>query len=1155
MQLDRYVKTVPVIRFLFTRHRRTWPSIARIGYCPSNKVIRVMKLTTLLLTAFCVNASANVFAQHISMSVKNKSLENVFGLIEQKSGYTFIYRDEWLTGTKPVDLNISRGSIEQVLKACLKEQPLSYEIVDKTVILTRKRPSENEIAPFTVAEITGRITDEKGAPLSYVSIAIKGTQRGTYTDENGAFKLDAKADDVLVISLMGFTPREIAVGQQTVINVVLVPAVSDLNQVVVVGYGTQKKVNVTGAVAAVKGSEIAKSPVANVSNALAGRLPGIRAVQRSGEPGKDGAAIDIRGLGTALIIVDGVPSTFEQLDPSEIESISILKDASAAVYGVRAANGVVLVTTRRGTVSKPKISYNTYIGIQSNTRYPRYVNAAEFAELTDESQINQGLAPVYGAENIKKYREGQKGYESTDWYNAAIRKNSPQQYHNLNVSGGTEATKYFFSLGYLNQEGMWKSGDTRFKRYNFRSNISTKINKRLTAELNLGGRLENRHFPGTEAGVLMGQIQRSYPTYPMYANDNPDYLAVTNFSQNVLASMNSDYSGYETSNYRNLSGIASLTYELPYVKGLSAKGLFSYQSGTNNIKRWVKKYDLYNYNEATKAYEVGYTGNDPSNLKQTNEQADNSLLQFSLNYEASFAKKHNLKALLLFERSQINEGNFNAYREFTLDGLDQLFAGSSTNKNNDGKANESAYMGYVGRVNYDYKNRYLLELGFRYDGSYKFAPDHRWGFFPTVSAGWRISDEPFFSSAANMVNNLKIRGSWGKLGDDNGATAFQYITGYTLPQGGNYIFGNNIINSLAPGGTPNLLLTWFNATTTNIGFEAGFLQDMFTVEFDVFFRKRTGLLATRLLSLPGTYGATLPQENLNSDRTQGFELSLGYNKRIGDITLNVSPNLTWTRTKYDYIERAGATNAVDNWRNLENNGRWTNLYKGYKTAGQFQSQEEIASWAIQDKKGNTSLKPGDIKYVDLNNDGVIDSNDQTIIGRGTTPELFYGLNLSASWKGFSLTVLLQGAANYNILLDAALKDPFVNGSTTYALFTDRWHRKDMYDPESEWVPGKYPSTIVNGLQNNKEVSDFWMKDAAYLRVKTLELGYSLPKPILAKVGIEQVRFYFSGQNLFTFDKLKFMDPEMPSNDDTNFAGNGKYYPQQRVLTLGLNLQF
>ncbi|NML39748.1 TonB-dependent receptor [Chitinophaga sp. G-6-1-13] len=1112
-----------------------------------------MKLTAILLTLFCIQVSAGVSAQQLTVSVKNKPLESIFALIEQQSHYTFVYRDEWLAGTKPVNLNISRGSIDQVMKAALHQQPLSYEIIDNTVIVTRKAAAGSIAPTAVVATISGRVTDEKGNPLAYVSISIKGTQKGTHSDENGAFKLEARETDVLVFSLVGYTPREMVAGNQTTLQVTLTQAISDLNQVVVVGYGTQKKVNITGAVAAVKGQEIAKSPVTNISNALAGRLPGIRAVQNSGEPGKDGSRIDIRGFGEALVIVDGVPSTFDQLDPSEIENISILKDAAAAVYGIKAANGVVLVTTKRGNLSRPKITYNTYFGLQSNARYPRYVNAAEFAELTDESQLNQGLAPVYGADKVQKYREGQPGYESTDWYKAAIRKNTPQQYHNINVSGGTESTRYFFSLGYLNQQGMWKSGDTRFNRYNFRSNISTKINKRLTAELNLGGRLENRHYPAAETVTLMDQVQRAYPTYPLYANDNPEYYAVTNFSQNVLASMNSDYSGYSAQKYKYLSGIASLTYDIPFVDGLSAKALYSYQSGTANNKKWVKQFNLYNYNAATNKYDVGYIGNSPTNLKQDEQQEENSLAQLSLNYVKTFARDHHVKGLLLFEQRQTIGSQFEAYREFMLDALDQLFAGANTNKNNNGKASEAAYMGYVGRVNYDYKDRYLLELGFRYDGSYKLAPDHRWGFFPTVSAGWRMSDEAFFHNMTRLVNNLKIRGSWGQMGDDGSANPFQYLTGYRYPEGG-YIFGKNIVGGLTPSGLPNPLITWFNATTANIGFEAGFLQNMFTVELDFFSRKRTGLFAQRVLSLPGTYGAGLPAENLNSDRTQGFELVLGYNKKIGDVVLNVSPNITWTRTRNLYQERASSTNAFANWKD-NNNDRWSNMIWGYKAAGQFQNQEEIAGWAIQDRKGNTTLKPGDLKYEDLNGDGIIDGNDRTVIGRGNTPELFYGLNLAATWKGFSLSMLFQGAANYNILIDGAMRDPFSNGANAFAYFTDRWHRSDPYNPQSEWVPGKYPSTVANGLDNNRGVSSFWLKDASYLRLKTVELGYSLPKPMLLRVGIEQVRFYFSAQNLLTFSNLKFIDPEMPTNDATNAAGNGKYYPQQRVLTLGMNLQF
>ncbi|MBC9932986.1 TonB-dependent receptor [Chitinophaga qingshengii] len=1153
MQLDCYVKTVPVTRFLFTGRPERRQATTPKGSCLRNKVIRVMKLTAILLTLCYLHVSAGVSAQQITVSVKNKSLESVFALIEQQSHYTFVYRDEWLAGTKPVNLNISRGSIEQVMKAALSQQPLSYEIIDQTVIVTRKTSSGIPAPTVTVASISGRVTDEKGNPLSYVTVGVKGTQRGTHTDENGAFKLDARETDVLVFTLVGYAPREIVVGQQNTVQVTLTQAISDLNQIVVVGYGTQKKVNVTGSVASVKGQEIAKSPVTNISNALAGRLPGIRAIQNSGEPGKDGARIDIRGFGAALVIVDGVPSSFEQLDPSEIESISILKDAAAAVYGIKAANGVVLVTTKRGNVSKPKITYNTYLGLQSNTRYPRLVNAAEFAELNDESQINQGLAPIYGAEKVQQYREGQPGYESTDWYNAAIRKSTPQQYHNINVNGGTEATRYFFSLGYLNQQGMWKSGDTRFSRYNFRSNISTKITKRLTAELNLGGRLENRHYPAADAVTLMGMVQRTYPTYKLYANDNPEYYAVTNFSQNLLASMNSDYSGYTAQQYKYLSGIAALTYDIPFMDGLSAKALYSYQSGTESNKKWVKQYNLYNYNAATNKYDVGYVGNSPSNLKQDQNQTENTLAQLSLNYTKTIARDHHVKGLLLFEQRQLLYNEFSASREFVLDALDQLFAGASTNKNNDGKAREEAYMGYVGRVNYDYKDRYLLELGFRYDGSYKLAPDHRWGFFPTVSAGWRISDENFFRPMARLVNNLKIRGSWGQMGDDGIVNPFQYLTGYRYPEGG-YIFGKNIVSGLTPSGIPNPLITWFNATTANIGFEAGFLQNMFTIELDYFSRKRTGLFAKRELSLPGTYGAELPSENLNSDRTRGFELALGFNKKIGDVILNVSPNVTWTRTRNLYVERANSTTAFANWKDNTTN-RWTNMIWGYKAAGQFQNQEEIAGWAIQDRKGNTTLKPGDIKYEDLNGDGIIDGNDRTVIGRGNDPELYYGLNLAATWKGFSLSMLFQGASNYNVLIIDGMRDPFSNGSNTYAFFTDRWHREDPYNPNSAWIPGKYPSTIVNGLDNNKGVSSFWLKDASYLRLKTIELGYSLPKPMLSKAGIEQVRFFFSAQNLFTIDNLKVLDPETPTNDDSNAGGTGKYYPQQKVLTFGMNLQF
>jgi TonB-linked SusC/RagA family outer membrane protein len=509
-------------------------------------------------------------------------------------------------------------------------------------------------------------------------------------------------------------------------------------------------------------------------------------------------------------------------------------------------------------------------------------------------------------------------------------------------------------------------------------------------------------------------------------------------------------------------------------------------------------------------------------------------------------EKHNIKALLLFEQNEGIYSNFSAYREFVFDALDQMFAGSSTNKNNDGSGSENASMGYVGRLNYDYDNKYLFEAGFRYDGSYKFPKESRWGFFPTLSAGWRVSNEDFLKEN-KVISNLKLRASWGEMGDDTGAWPFSWITGYIFPSG-SYIFRDNVITQgLATTGVPNNRLTWYTATTSNLGVEMGFFKNKLTMDMDVFFRERNGLLTTRNLLLPDTYGATLPLENLNSDNTRGFELVIGYNDNIGDFHYKISANTSWTRTRSDYIEQASPNSSYTNWR-YNGSNRWNNQYWGYKAVGQFQSLDDIKTWPIQDNKANTTLLPGDIKYEDTNKDGVIDEGDNQIIGRGFTPELFYGLTLSAAYKGFDLSMLLQGASNFNAYYNNELQNPFFNNANAFAFQTDRWHKADMYDVNSEWIPGKYPTTRANGIENNKYYSSFWLKDASYLRLKTMEIGYSIPKILISKIGINEFRFYFSGQNLFTIDKIKFIDPEAES-------GRGYFYPQQKVLTLGFNIQY
>jgi TonB-linked SusC/RagA family outer membrane protein len=1093
----------------------------------------------IVFIAFCSLLSAQNPNQKISLSIRNSSIKELIKKIEAKSNYTVIYRDVLVDDKKDISIDATDKSLKEILETALNAKGLTVDFSGKTIVITQVKIIQSN----KKEKITGAVTDLKGEPIIGASVLIKGSTSGTITNVDGKFSIDAASKSILIVSYIGYLSTEIPVGQKSNIAVVLKEDAKNLEEVVVVGYGVQKKVNVTGSVASVNGKTISKSPVSNITNALVGNLPGLRATLRTGEPGWDNSSIDIRGFGNALIIVDGVPSSFSQLDPAEIESVSILKDGSAAIYGVRSANGVVLVTTKKGTDSKPKITFNTYSGVQSATRYPKFCTAAEHVELMEENSINTGAGSKY-KDLLQKYRDGVPGYENTDWYNLVVRNNTPQKYYNMTASGGTAASKYFVSLGYFDQMGMWKTGTNNFSRYNFRGNISSIIAKRITMELNLSGRLEARNSPGNNAGTIMNQLQRTYPTIKPYANDNPLYLQQTNIGPNLLASIDQEKTGFYLQKDRSFNGILTINYEVPYIKGLNAKAMYSYLYANQNITDWKKRCELYSYSASTNTYVSSYSTLNNSNIKRENTNSDKKLFQLSLNYDTKINEMHCIKGLLLFERAEGASDRFNAYRDFQLDILPEIFAGIDKGKTNDGSASENANMGYVGRLNYDYDNKYLLEAGFRYDGSYLFPNKSRFGFFPTFSAGWRMSNEAFLKEN-NVISNLKLRASWGRMGDDGGATPFSWIGGYKFPQGA-YVFGDDITQGLLSTGVPNDQLTWYTSTTTNFGFETGFFKNKLTVDLDLFYRERIGLLTQRILTLPDTYAADIPQENLNSDNTRGFELVVGYADRINDFQYKVSANTTWTRSRNDYIEQAAPTNSYINWKDNGSN-RWNNRYWGYKSSGQFQSMEETKNWAIQDGKDNSTLLPGDIKYEDLNGDGVINEMDQTYIGRGDKPELFYGCTLSGSYKSFDFSVLLQGAALFNAYFNGSLQVPLSNNSNSYEMMTDRWHKVDMYDPNSEWISGKYPSTRADGIASNKRTSDFWLKDASYLRVKTIEVGYTIQKALVSKLGLDQVRFYFSGQNLFTFDKVKFIDPEAP-------GGWGNYYPQQRVLTFGVNVQ-
>lgn len=1119
-------------------------------------ILFIMKLTFVFLLMGMLSVHAGVHSQVYSISLKNAQLRDVVRDIENQSEYRFFFSDDVAEFNRPVEVNVSDATIDQLLNQVLTPHDLGYKILENNLIVIS--PYENEGPQQERKFATGVVRDNAGETIIGATVSVKGTTTGTVTDIDGKFSIQIPDNAVLIISYIGYTSQEIEVtNPQTPLNIVLKEDSQELEEVVVVGYGVQKKASITGSVSSIGSDDLIKAPVSNISNAIVGRLPGIRVQNTGGIPGSE-STVDIRGFGTPLILVDGIEQPGFQIDPNEIESISVLKDAAAAIYGVKAGNGVLLITTKKGARGKAKITYNGSVGIQNFTSYPKMVNAAQYAELTDEDAINRGNAPVYGPEKLQKFREGvEHGYKSYDWADILTRNNAPQTQHNLNVSGGTEDISYFTSVGYLNQEGIYSSGDLGFSRYNFRSNLTATIAKNFTAEVQASGRIENRSAPYDDDTYIVFGITRMHPTMSPYANDDdPSHYGLTNF-QNPLARSDADVSGYRKSKKKLFHGQFSLKYDAPFLPGLSAKVLFSYLTKVEDDKNFAKEFFLYSHDKVGDSYQYNkvFTGNSPSHLTRKTYTSEQNFLQFSLNYNRTFAEKHNVSAVVLYEQREDLDDFVEAYRQFDIDALEQIKAGSDTNKNNGGYETEMANVSFVGRVNYDYMSKYLVEFAFREDGSAKFHKDNRWGFFPSVSAGWRISEEAFVKDRTSIIDNLKLRLSYGKMGDDKGdvndeekkVKAFQYMTGYNYPGATSYVLGSNVIKSLESKGLPNIAYTWFTSEIYNGGVDFSLWNRLLEGSVDVFYRKRKGLLAYRYQSLPNTFGSSLPQENLNSDDYRGFEITLGHSNQIQDFRYSVKGNISFTRIKNVYIEQADPVNSYRYWKDFRSE-RWQNLEYGYKCIGQFQNQDEINNWAVQDGAGNTTLSPGDLKFQDFNGDGVIDEYDVQPIGRSDKPEIYFGLDLSASWRGFDFSVLMQGATNYARYMDGAMGYALFNGSSSLEAFMDRWHKADMYDPNSAWIPGKYPSTYSSGKTSNTRRSTFNLIDSYYMRIKNIELGYTFPQKWIGKSGISNLRLFISGNNVLTFDNLPFGDPEAPSSDRI-------LYPQLKIWNVGVNLTF
>lgn len=1026
---------------------------------------------------------------------------------------------------------------------------------------------KGNVFPQQANSLTGTVVDETGLPIIGANIIEKGTMNGAVTDMDGNFTLrNVPAGAVLQVSYIGYLSQEIPVGNKTTFHIVLKEDTQKLDEVVVVGYGTQKKVTLTGAVSAIQGDDLITTKNENAQNMLTGKIAGVRVVQKSAEPGSFNNNFDIRGMGNPLVIIDGVPrDNMTRLDANDIESMSVLKDASAAIYGVRAANGVVLITTKKGKEGSVELEYSGNVGWQNPSGSVKSASAADWMMLKNEKAMHNvnGGSLVYPLEEIEAYRTGQK--QGTDWWDEVMRPLAPQTQHTLSASGGNEKTHYYMSAGYLYQESFLRSNSLDYDRFNVRSNVTSKISNRLTVDLNMSGIMDQKDQPYENSDWIIRAMQRSPATQPVYANNNPDYLMYGWIEgNNPVAMMDADQVGYKKYNNKWFQTSAQATYDVPYIEGLQAKAMFSYDYQIADNKIYRHAYNEYDYDDATDTY-IARGINSPSMFRREHYTKQSWLYQVSLNYNHTFAEKHNVSGLLLLEGSRRDGDNFFAMRELALD-LDQLFAGNtenqegnmSTNYDRNNPANRDLYkeanLGLVGKFGYDYLSKYILEFSFRYDGSSRFGTGAQWGFFPAGSVGWRISEEDFWKdSKLSFINNAKIRASYGKMGDDN-ASNYQFVTGYTYPAGGDnnrlpggYLFDGKYVSSVANKGIANKDITWYIAKTLNIGADLNAWNGLLGISADYFRRERTGLLATRSLALPAIVGASLPEENLNGDLTQGFELEVSHYNRIGKLGYSLKGILSYTRIQTTYEERSKLGNSYRNWRD-NNNDRYQNIVWGYGDGGRYGSYQDIANSDIYAGYGTL---PGDYKYEDWNGDGIISDLDKHPIGYENRPLINFSLNIGADWNGFDLNLLFQGAAmQYNRYIEQ-LREPMWGHdfSNALAYFTDRWHPADPtanpYDPSTQWVSGTYAYTGTLA----DEWSAYNVHNSSYLRLKSAEIGYTFPQKWLSKTGIKNVRVYLNGYNLFTIKGVEF-DPEHSGNDSY-----GNLYPLNRSFSVGLNVKF
>lgn len=1129
------------------------------------KVYAIMRLTTLALIVFSLNISATVYSQKtkLSLDVNNQSIKEILYLIENQSEFRFIYESGKINLDKKVSVREKEQTVETILNRLFAKEGIKYEITENNFILIN--PIEmngnpvNQRAAQEKKHLTGIVTDEKGEPIIGANVLEKGTTNGTVTDIDGKFSLEIDDKSMLMVSYIGYNTKNVPVSGKSSLTIDLSEDTKALDEVVVVGYGTQKKVNLTGSIATMNVDDIQQYPSSNLSNALSGRLAGVRFTQATGKPGAS-ASVSIRAAGTwnstdPLYVIDGVVRdkfAFDGLDPSEVENISVLKDgASASIYGSRAANGVILITTRKGKSGKPTINYSGTVGFSDATITPEVLDAYDQARLVNDQYVVENVPSTdmrYFADDELAYlRDNRKNFNLLD----AVWKTSLLTRHTVNVSGGNDAVRYFVGGSYFYENGSFKN--LSFNKYNLRSNLEANITKDLVASLNVSIDTRDDQKPywrydndaETLNNLYRGLLERG-STAPPYIDGKPNGT----FSKWHAIETVNGATGYNKKKWSSYDVTMSLQYDVPFVKGLNLRLIYNRFDRHTFVKQFSRPYPLYVFKTTgshnhlcTNEVESIMIRNDGDSLYEKYNKDYSYQLNGIVSYNNKFGK-HDIDASFIYEQSEGTVDWFDGQRNYFISStVDQLFAGSSDSKNSvvNGKGAETGRLSYVGRVRYGYDEKYLIEAAFRYDGSVNFAPDKRWGFFPSASAAWRISEENFFKNNVHFIDYLKLRGSVGLLGNDaivledkNAISGWQWQQSYNIVDGAQF---GSLSNGLATGVVPNPNITWEKSVSYNAGLDALFFKNKFSLNTEFFFKHTYDILGNRIASLPTTFGANMPSENYAVMDSKGFEIELGYQDKIGEnFQYYIKGNLGYAVNKI--VKKDEAQNLPAYKSEIGYN---SDRLMGYIATDIIRTQADLD--ALPDDYLIFGAKPelGMLNYMDLRGvnsdepDGKIDENDKDWIIKHQTPPVNYGFSIGGTWKGFSLDLFFQGVAGAKRLIDVRTTD-WANETAPYEFWNDHW------------TPENPTASFPRAARHNAGVeSTFWVRNSSFLRLKNVNLSYTVPQNVTSKLRVSQLSVFLTGTNLLLLqNRIKYYDPENSALTD---------YPNMRNFSMGINLSF